>query len=40
MAQDPADDIDAGVADTEMDADYVTNITLAQGAWDPWPTHD
>lgn len=43
IAQEPtneADDADPGAADTEIDADYVADVTAAQGAWDPWPTHD
>lgn len=38
MAQEPADEADD--ADAKMDTDYVADVTVAQGAWDPWPTHD
>ena len=29
---------DAGVAEADMDTDYVADVTVAQGTWDLWPT--
>ena len=30
--------MDVGVAEADMDTDYVADVTVAQGTWDLWPT--
>ena len=27
-----------GASETNIDTDYVADVTVAQGTWDPWPT--
>lgn len=30
----------ADATEAKVDDDYVVDVSAAQGAWDPWPTHD